>query len=219
MRQQHRAIIIGGGIAGPALALFLQRGGITPQIFEAYPEPATIGGGFQIAPNGMRVMAALGLDGQVKAAGAVTSKFAFRNHQGRALGQIDLQHCGFGVTIRRDAFHRILLDEVGRRGLSVTYNKRLRAIEDSGSEVVAHFEDGSMAWGDMLLATDGVHSRARTLLLPDHAKPRYTGVLGVGGFAETDSSPTNAEDFQRLNFTVGPRMQFGYATFAAQQRQ
>ena len=70
MNQTRRALIIGGGIAGPAVSLFLQRGGIEPLIFEAYPRPATIGGGFQIAPNGMRVLRALNLADRIAAAGA-----------------------------------------------------------------------------------------------------------------------------------------------------
>src|SRR5262245_5323945 len=131
MTQKHRAIVIGGGIAGPALSLFLQRGGIVPQIFEAYPEPATIGGGFQIAPNGMRVMAALGLADRVAAAGAPSSEFAFHNHHGRTIARLDLSRSGVGVTITRAAFHRILLDEVERHGLSISYNRRLVGIEDS----------------------------------------------------------------------------------------
>lgn len=61
MTHTSRAIVIGGGVAGPALSLFLQRSGIEPQCFEAHPEPATIGGGFQIAPNGTRVLSALAL--------------------------------------------------------------------------------------------------------------------------------------------------------------
>src|SRR5262245_16326450 len=127
----NRAIVIGGGIAGPALSLFLQRGGIVPQIFEAYPEPATIGGGFQIAPNGMRVMAARGLDRRVAAAGAPSSAFAFRNHHGRTIARLDLSRAGVGVTIMRAAFQRILLDETARHGLSISYGRRLVAIEDS----------------------------------------------------------------------------------------
>jgi 2-polyprenyl-6-methoxyphenol hydroxylase-like FAD-dependent oxidoreductase len=77
MKHTHRALIVGGGIAGPAVALFLQRGGIEPLIFEAYSEPATIGGGFQIAPNGMRVMRALGLADQVASAGALPASSCF----------------------------------------------------------------------------------------------------------------------------------------------
>jgi 2-polyprenyl-6-methoxyphenol hydroxylase-like FAD-dependent oxidoreductase len=217
MTQTHRrAIVIGGGIAGPAVSLFLQRSGIVPQIFEAYPEPATIGGGFHIAPNGMRVLANLGLAERVADAGAPSSAFCFRNHHGRVIGRIDLHRFGFGVTILRAAFQRILLEELARRGLGVAYGKRLSTIEDSGHEIVAHFDDGSTTRGEMLLAADGVGSRVRALILPDHAQPRYTGMLGIGGFAGTGSVvPTDPHDAHRLNFTVGSRLQFGYANLSA----
>jgi len=218
MTHTHRAIVIGGGIAGPALALFLQRAGIAPQIFEAYPEPATIGGGFQIAPNGMRVLAALGLADQVAAAGVPSSELCFRNHHGRQIGHLDLRRSGFGVTILRAAFHRILLAETTRHGLSVQYGKRLCGIDSAGSEVVARFEDGTMARGDMLLGADGVGSRVRALVLPDHARPRYTGMLGIGGFAGPGAAlPSDPQDAHQLNFTVGARLQFGYASLSTTQ--
>lgn len=216
MKHTSRAIVIGGGIAGPAVSLFLKGSGIEPHIFEAYGEPATIGGGFQIAPNGMRVLDALGLALRVASVGAPSSQFAFRNHLGRPLGRIDLSRSGYGVTVMRAAFHRILLEEINRRGVPIHYGKRLRAIEQTSDRVVAHFEDGSAAEGDMLLASDGVHSRVRSLVLPAFARPRYTGFLGVGGFAESAAAvPLDAQDADQLNFTVGPRLQFGYATVCA----
>jgi len=216
MTHTPRAIVIGGGIAGPAVSLFLQQGGIEPHIFEAYPEPATIGGGFQIAPNGMRVLTALGLGDRVAAAGAPSSDFAFRNHHGRALSRISLSRSGFGVTILRTAFQKILLEETARRGVPIAYGKRVRAVENTRGPVVAHFEDGSTMEGDMLLAADGVHSRVRSLVLPAHARPHYTGVIGVGGFAGSESAaPADPRDAHQLNFTVGPRLQFGYATVCA----
>lgn len=215
MTSTPRAIVIGGGIAGPALSLFLHRGGVAPQIFEAYPRPATIGGAFNIAPNGMRVMAALGLAGRVAAAGAPSSAFAFRNHHGRTIGRIDLRRSGTGVTIRRAAFHQILLDALERQDLHVAYGKRLAAIDQAGREVVAHFEDGSTARGDMLLAADGVSSRVRELILPRHARPRYTGMLGIGGFAAGPHPSIDPGDARQINFMVGPRLQFGYASLSA----
>lgn len=216
MKHTSRVIIIGGGIAGPAVSLFLQQGGIESQIFEAYPEPATIGGGFQIAPNGIRVLEALGLSRRVALAGAPCSRFVFRNQAGRHLGGIDVRRSGYGVTIMRAAFHQILLDEITSRRVPITYGKRLHAIEQTADRVVAHFEDGSAAEGDVLLASDGVHSRVRGLVLPDHARPRYTGFLGVGGFSGSASAvPRDPQDAHQLNFTVGARLQFGYATVCA----
>jgi 2-polyprenyl-6-methoxyphenol hydroxylase-like FAD-dependent oxidoreductase len=220
MKHTRRALIIGGGIAGPAVSLFLQRGGIEPLIFEAYPEPATIGGGFQIAPNGMRVMRWLGLADRVAAAGAPSSEFVFRNQRGRAIGRIDVHRSGFGVTIRRAAFQQILVDATTRCGVAIAYGKRLSGIENREDAVVAHFDDGSAAEGDVLLAADGVHSRARGLILPERAHARYTGMIGVGGFAEPASvGPRDPAAARQLTFTVGPRLQFGFATVSSPQLQ
>jgi 2-polyprenyl-6-methoxyphenol hydroxylase-like FAD-dependent oxidoreductase len=212
MKHASHAIIIGGGIGGPAASLFLRRAGIESQIFEAYPEPATIGGGFQIAPNGMRALKALGLADRVRAAGVTSGNFVFHNQQGKVIAQIDVSGSGHGVTILRSTFHRILLDEIGRQGIPVHYGKRLCGIEYEDNLVVARFEDGSIERADLLLAFDGVHSRARSLILPDHGSARYSGFLGIGGFAQTENiMPPEPQDAHRLSFTVGSRFQFGYA--------
>ena len=55
----RKALIIGAGIAGPVVALFLKRAGIDAAVFEAWPYSTGIGGGLQIAPNGMHVLAEL----------------------------------------------------------------------------------------------------------------------------------------------------------------
>ena len=46
-----RALVIGGGIAGPVTAIFLKKAGIDAELFEAWPHSTGIGGGLQIARN------------------------------------------------------------------------------------------------------------------------------------------------------------------------
>ena len=60
-KRSRKALIIGAGIAGPVTAIFLKRAGIDAQVFEAWPYSTGIGGGLQIAPNGMHVLAEIGL--------------------------------------------------------------------------------------------------------------------------------------------------------------
>ena len=61
MTKRPKALIIGGGIAGPVTAIFLKQAGIDAEVFEAWPYSTGIGGGLQIAPNGMHVLAEIGL--------------------------------------------------------------------------------------------------------------------------------------------------------------
>jgi FAD-dependent urate hydroxylase len=59
----RRALIIGGGIAGPVAALALRRAGIESVVYEARREPADgIGGMLAIAPNGLAALGIVGAD-------------------------------------------------------------------------------------------------------------------------------------------------------------
>ena len=85
MRSKFHVLIIGGGVAGPALALFLKMAGISSAVFEGYQRSEGVGGGFGLAPNGMNALAALGLSGRLKARGSLVRDNNFRDERGRLL--------------------------------------------------------------------------------------------------------------------------------------
>jgi 2-polyprenyl-6-methoxyphenol hydroxylase-like FAD-dependent oxidoreductase len=212
MASIRRALVIGGGIVGPALALFLKRGGIEPLVFEAYPRKDDAGGGFQIAPNGLRVLADLGLAEALLREGSPSGDMAFRNHRGREIGLVRTAKAGTAVNIGRSNVLRALRDAVEEARIVVRYGKRLRDLSVAGREVIATFEDGTTEVGDFLVGADGVHSRVRAWMLPDEAAPRDTELVSIGGFAARDfPPPTDPRDGTRLTFMVGPKYQFGYS--------
>jgi 2-polyprenyl-6-methoxyphenol hydroxylase-like FAD-dependent oxidoreductase len=212
MTAHRRALVIGGGIAGPTLALFLARAGIQPVVFEAYPRKDDVGGGFQIAPNGLRVLAELGLADALLEAGRPSGDMAFRNHLGRDIGLVRTGGAGPAVNISRSIVHRVLRDEADRRGIVVRYERRLTDIAVAGREVIASFDDGSTEAGDFLVGADGVRSRVRAWMLPEAAAARDTGMVSIGGFcARGMTPPPDPRDGGRLTFMVGPRHQFGYS--------
>jgi 2-polyprenyl-6-methoxyphenol hydroxylase-like FAD-dependent oxidoreductase len=86
-------------------------------------------------------------------------------------------------SISRITLRRVLLD-----GLDdvVRFDKRFARFEDApDGRVVAHFEDGTSAVGDVLVGADGGNSRVRKQLLP-HAQRIDTGVVGLGGKVPLD---------------------------------
>src|SRR5579864_2254284 len=177
MKTSRRALVVGGGIAGPSVALFLARVGIESVVVEAYPRCGEVGGGFQIAPNGLRVLAELGLAQQLLAEGHPCSDLCFRNHRGRIIGVVRTREAGPGVNVLRSVLHRLLREELDRRGIEIHYEKRLSSVATAGHEVVATFEDGTTEVGDFLVGADGVRSRVRACLQPDAAEPRDTGMI------------------------------------------
>jgi 2-polyprenyl-6-methoxyphenol hydroxylase-like FAD-dependent oxidoreductase len=166
--ESSHILIIGGGIAGKSLALFLDRATTHPlsvnkftcTVYEAYPrsEKIYVGGGLGLAPNGIAVLSDLGLDEQVKKRTGITRKSNFWTERGRRLGE--WKHEGmFGgdeYGMMRSTLYDILSEEFDRRGLVLEYGKRVVKVKEEGNKVVVGFEDGSSAKGDYCIGTDGL---------------------------------------------------------------
>jgi len=91
-KAQLPVLVVGGGIAGQTLALFLHRLAIPVRLFEAYPARAEVhGAGLMIAPNGMSVLMALGLDETLTQRGAVVHRMNLRNQFGNLLGEVQIK--------------------------------------------------------------------------------------------------------------------------------
>ena len=209
-----RVLIAGGGIAGPAFALFLRRAGISATVFEARRDREDVGGGLSLAPNGMNVLDALGLADAAQARGTVARENWFRSERGRVLARYDNGSHGYGrpaVNLRRADLHRLLIGAVRDAGGEVVSGKRLMRFVATAADVTMTCADGSTATGDLLVGADGLHSRVRTAMLPHGPEPHYVGIVGVGGFTPIAALPTLPERSRTaLNFTFGRQGMFGY---------
>ena len=65
-------------------------------------------------------------------------------------------------------------------GLPVQTGKRLINVRTTPDGVTVQFEDGSLANGDLLIGTDGIHSRIRTFIDAQAPIPKLVGLIGVG---------------------------------------
>ena len=210
----RKALIIGAGIAGPVAALFLKRAGIDAALYEAWPCSTGIGGGLQIAPNGMHVLAALGLADEMVRRGSIAESFDFYSRNGGKLGSINRNmRERFGqpaVNMPRATLNEVLVDEACRAGVELHFERRLARIEDRADRsIVAHFTDGSSAEGDFLIGADGVHSAVRRHVLPNGPRPFDTGLVGFGGFVPRSVLEAAAIG-PRIEATFGQSGFFGY---------
>jgi 2-polyprenyl-6-methoxyphenol hydroxylase-like FAD-dependent oxidoreductase len=80
----RKALIIGCGIGGPALALFLKRAGIAAEIYEARATPE--GYSLSLSCNGVAVLKMLSLDEPAFAEGSAVSNWSMWNGKGKLLG-------------------------------------------------------------------------------------------------------------------------------------
>jgi 2-polyprenyl-6-methoxyphenol hydroxylase-like FAD-dependent oxidoreductase len=209
-----KALIIGGGIAGPVTAILLKKIGIEATVFEAWPQATGIGGGLQIAPNGMYVLEEAGLANEMTSRGSICESIEFFSQPGIALASINRDMARrFGkpaVNMRRSTLNEAILAKAEREGIEVAFNKRLVRIEDrTDRQVAVHFEDGSSAEGDFVIGADGVHSAARRHVVPDAPIPFDTGLVSFGGFVPRSLLEAAGAD-PSLYMTFGQSGFFGY---------
>lgn len=103
--QNFRVIIVGGSVAGLALALMLEKHGIDFIVLEAYPSIAPqVGAGIGILPNGLRVLDQLGCyEDLLKKAQYPVNTVSLRDSSGKPLIQVqdvDSQSIGRYVSLR-----------------------------------------------------------------------------------------------------------------------
>lgn len=207
-----KALVIGGGVAGPATALFLERNGWKTEIFEARSAPDAAGGLFlNVATNGLAVLETLGLRDRVAADGHLCPYMEMWSGRGRKLGTVPNGPAGEpergSIVIRRDRLNEVMLDGASAAGIPTRWDARLERIESRSDAVTAHFADGTRATGDILIGCDGVGSPTRRWIDPHAPEPAYTGMFSIGGFARVPGlAPTPLSQ----TMVFGARGFFGY---------
>jgi FAD-dependent urate hydroxylase len=207
------ALIIGGGVAGPVTAMALQRAGIEGVVYEAHVPTAEEAGSYlTVATNGIDALRAIGADLPVLDAGFPTPTNVLLSGTGRRLGAVSnggrLPDGTTAHTIARARLYRALHQEAAGRGVRVEVGKRLvDADATSHGGVLARFDDGSTATGDVLVGADGVHSTVRRLLDPAAPGGRYVGLVNFGGYTPKAAAGAEPGVWYMI---FGRRAFFGY---------
>lgn len=213
MNTVRAALVIGGGIAGPATAMAMAKAGIRATVYEARPEGAD-GSGVMLtlAANGIDALRAIDADSPAIAAGFPTPGITLRTHTGKRLGITttggSLADGTLSHTIRRADLYEAMHRQAVERGVEVVRGKRLIDATETADGVRAVFEDGSEAVADILVGCDGVHSTVRRLIAPEAPAPSYAGLLTTGGYASGVKVPASPGSYEMI---FGKRAFFGYA--------
>jgi FAD-dependent urate hydroxylase len=210
-----RVTVVGAGIGGPVVAMYLKRAGFHVELVEARASEADGEGAFLgVAPNGMSALEPLGLAELVAARGHAVSAFELTNGAGKLLGRIDrsadAERLGHSLMmVRRGELHVLLARAARERGVSLSYGKQLVELESSRAGVAAHFADGTALSSDVLIGCDGLRSTVRKLALPRAPSPRFTGLFDYGGFVAAGAAPVPPGI---TRFVFGRRAFFGAFT-------
>ena len=178
MSKAQNICVIGGGVAGLAVAIGLHKQGLKVEVVEKNAGWSVYHVGIIVQANFIRALDQLGV-GQV----AVRAGFPYKGARFLTTGgeiiaelpgdpQVDGLPADLGLT--RPALHEVLTSEVKRLGIPVRLGVTFDSFEDTGSGVNVTFTDGTSGSYDLLIGCDGNYSAVRRVLWPE-ATPRFTG--------------------------------------------
>jgi salicylate hydroxylase len=188
MSKPFHVLIIGGGIGGLTLAQGLKRAGVSAAVYERDRTLTDRLQGYRvhISPTGGLALHEC-LPPHLfeifdRTCGAPTSAVRFFTEQMRLLLEFDEDLVASTDPVARHrSASRITLRQVLLAELdNVHFGKTFQRYKEHDGRIVAYFEDGTSAEGDVLVAADGGGSRVRQQFLPNTQRVD-TGVVGVAG--------------------------------------
>lgn len=186
-QQRFDIAIVGGGIGGLCLAQGLKKAGIRTTVYERDESSASRSQGYRvhIDPQGSTALHQCLPEDLWKIFDITEGDFGqgitFVTEQLQELLWLRSDGGPQDPVARHRSISRITLRHVLLAGLqdSVHFNKHfVRYEERPGGRFTLHFEDGSIAEADVVVAADGVNSRVRKQYLPN-LDPLDTGVVAL----------------------------------------
>ncbi len=162
---RNKILIIGAGLGGLSLAQGLVKAGFDVTVFERDESPISRIQGYRISIRSLGMNALTELLTPEKMSHLSMAKVADVG-DGFTCANEKMEPF-FSIPQGQDAAVQFLRSELRnllQEGINIQWNKRLIMIEDKGDHVIAHFEDGSFATGDLLVGCDGGGSIVRELL-------------------------------------------------------
>ncbi len=207
--------IIGGGITGLSTALALSKMGIDCQVYERAKKISAVGAGIWIQPNALKVMQWLGLDDQIKAAGAVLENVELTNAKlipFKKTGENFIQDNQGNqiISIHRAKLQQLLADALPKGCLHLGYD--YQSHKETAQNISIQFANQTVE-ADILLGADGIHSPVRKNIFKATAL-RDSGQICWRGIADI-SLAKNIH--HRANEAWGKGVRFGFAPISEEQ--
>ena len=184
--------IVGGGIGGLSVGLFLVKAGYEVHVFEQAEKILPVGAAISLWSNGVKVCNRLGLGKEIMGLGGRMEKMVYKNPAGETLVTIELGDVYKDVgerayPVSRAELQQLLMDTYVAQGGKLTLGKTCVAVEresdNDDSRVRAEFNDGSKSdYFDLLIGADGIKSRVRNFVLEKETVPlvyHYTNWNGL----------------------------------------
>jgi 2-polyprenyl-6-methoxyphenol hydroxylase-like FAD-dependent oxidoreductase len=165
-----KVVISGAGIAGLALAHWLERVGASALIVERAPCFQALGHYISLKGNGVEMLRRMGLLEACRERSAPLDETRMYDRRGRLLrteGSAALNQMLGGYLLLRRADLQAALHELVRERAEIRFGVEITAARLDERGVTLQLGDGRSESADLLIGADGLHSRVRGLVFGD----------------------------------------------------
>lgn len=193
-----KVLVVGAGIAGDALALFLERSGWQVVVAEIAPALRTGGHTIDLRGPSAAVLEQLGLLPACRARLVTQRGIAWVDAHGRRRAQMGVEALGGQGFVSREELLRsdlaCLLHQATGAGTAHRFGETVQALEPAPGGVRAHFRHHPAEVFDLVVGADGTHSRVRSLLFGPEDRFRRRLGIGHAWFTLTETAATEDLD-------------------------
>lgn len=200
-----KVLVVGAGIAGPAAAFWLIKGGHEVTIVEHAPELRHGGYLIDFWGAGFDVAERMGIVPELRERGYVFTEARAVNRDGRKVASFNpaviLESNDRYLSIARSDLAAVIFNALGGAA-ELMLGDTVRDLADDGERVRVAFESGSTRDFDLVIGADGLHSRVRELAFgPQEQFETYLGMV-VAAF-EVERYPKRDELVAMLYADIG----------------
>jgi len=167
----NTVLVVGGGAAGTAAAIFLAEAGVAVELVEVKPEPTTVGSGITVQGNALRVLRQLGVWDEIRQVGYAFEGLGLRAPDPAGSLIVDIPALKTGgpdlpdtMGMPRPELARVLLGRAAAAGVKVRFGTTTTELAQDDEGVDVTFSDGSTGRYDLVVGADGIRSWTRRML-------------------------------------------------------
>ncbi|KAL2404607.1 FAD-dependent monooxygenase roqM [Exophiala dermatitidis] len=203
-----KVIIVGAGLGGCATALAMHSAGFEVVMFEKVREFLRLGDSLGLGENALKLLDrwSPSLRPRLVEIGNKSELMQIRRwHDGKILAQQPLMDMA-GFIGHRGDYHKGFLDAVAEKGIPLHMGSEVVEYDDTVPSVT--LKNGERHSADVIIAVDGIKSRARELVLGFDDKPKSSGYACFRAFfkgSHLRGDPLTAEFVEQecVNIWIG----------------
>lgn len=166
MSSINKILVIGAGIAGPAVCYWLRRFGFSPILIEKSSNLRKSGHALDVRGVAINLVKRMGIYEKICNMRTQVELGKYVDAQGNILheerGERFCYREGEDVEIHRGDLVQILIDAI--EGIPCYFNESIERIKQRDDDVEVKYKDGRTEYYDLVIGADGLHSRTRRMV-------------------------------------------------------